>query len=78
MNQTPISKTKAANVCGARFLEAARSGSAESQIVDYIGGATDDRVSRANAGSRAPLSSSPCNRFLRASDRALRPGFDSS
>ena len=44
-------------VWGARFLEAARSGSAESQIAGYIDGARDDRVSRANAESRAPLSS---------------------
>ena len=65
-------------VLGARFLEAALSESAGSQIADYIDGATDDRVSRANAESRAPLSSSPCNHFPPAIGRAPRNDFDSS
>src|SRR4029079_17607 len=50
-------------VCGARFLEAALSGSAEFQITGYIDGARGDRVSRANGESLAPLSNSPCNHF---------------
>ena len=73
-----VPKNEMATVCGARFLEAALSGSAEFQITGYIDGARGDRVSRANAGSRAPLSNSPCNHFPTAIGRAPRNGFDSS
>lgn len=45
---------EAVTFCAADFLEVALSGSAKSQITDYTAGATEGRVSRADAGSPAP------------------------